>query len=208
MQFDPDTFRIMYVPTVRVDAKMTDADYGLWTTRISQLISRRLDRKGLIHTVSFPRRDRLVRQSRFKDIMDSNYDGDITAKVVDRFKIAEPPKVLVSPSVTTGYDFPGDSCEYQILGKVPFPDPRGKLNKARQERDREYSYYVAMQGLMQAIGRIHRGRDDQSESFIIDDHFAWFIERYGHLAPRWFHSFLKTSNQPPEPLPKLQRRHD
>ena len=38
--------------------------------------------------------------------------------------------VLVSPSVSTGYDFPGRECEWQFICKVPFPDGRAKIQQA------------------------------------------------------------------------------
>ncbi|KKM88043.1 hypothetical protein LCGC14_1262910, partial [marine sediment metagenome] len=56
----PSTFPIerrpvIYIPTIRVDHRATPADLALWVGRIDQIIGQRLDRKGIVHTVSYAR---------------------------------------------------------------------------------------------------------------------------------------------------------
>ena len=112
-----------------------------------------------------------------------------------------PPKILLSPSVTTGYDFPYDDCRYQILGKLPYPDTRDPLTKARAKGDKEYTAYVTMQALMQSCGRSVRSADDFAENFIIDDNILWFMSSFGHFATQWFRQAFKSSRLIPEPPP-------
>jgi hypothetical protein len=40
---------------------------------------------------------------------------------VATFKRRKAPAFLVSPSMTTGWDFPYDQCRWQIIAKVPIP---------------------------------------------------------------------------------------
>ncbi|MBU6231691.1 hypothetical protein KGP36_03400 [Patescibacteria group bacterium] len=200
-EFDSDFDRkrcpIYWIPTMRVDVRATDLSQ-LWI-RLDQIMSRRRDRKGIIHTISYARRDDILARSRYAANMLTNIRGELPTTVVEVFRKAGPGTVLVSPSVSTGYDFPGKDCEWQFICKIPFPDGRSKIIKARQEYDKEYGPYSAMQSMVQSFGRGMRSREDQCEGFVADDHLAWFLPRYGHLAPRSFHSHFRKVDVVPAP---------
>lgn len=200
--FDVARCPIYYIPTMRVDFRNKDLS-NLWV-RMDQVISPRRDRKGIIHTVSYQRQQDILRSSRHAHFMLSNARGTPATSTVEVFKSMAPGSILVSPSLSTGYDFPGRDCEWQIMCKIPFPDGRSKINKARELDDPEYGPYQAMQTLVQAFGRGMRSKEDQCESFIFDDHVSWFVPRYRHLAPSSFHRQFKrveTLPQPPKRLP-------
>lgn len=199
--FNPQRCPIYYVPTMRVDIRAKDLSM-LWL-RLDQIAARRTDRKGIVHTISYARRDEIVGRSRFGRHMLVNPQGEAATGMVDQFKADGPGTILVSPSVGAGFDFPGRDCEWQFVCKIPFPDSRTKIQKARQEDDKEYGPYQAMNKLVQIFGRGMRSRNDQCENFIGDDHLEWFLPRYGHLAPKWFHGFYKRVTVIPPPPPKL-----
>ena len=123
--------------------------------------------------------------------------GDVEGQV-EMFKRADPPAVLVSPAMATGFDFPGDVCRYQIIGKLAYPDTRNRITKARSKGDVDYGAYIAMQELIQAVGRAVRDKEDWAESFIIDDNVGWFMKRYGRtFSPFWFReAFVKQAMVP------------
>lgn len=187
---------VYWIPTVRMDHRIDNAGMGLWLSRIDQIIWPRIARKGVIHTVSYERMQRIINTSDYRGIM-LHHTRQNTMEMVGKFKEAPPPSILVSPSVVTGYDFPYDECEWQIIGKVPFPDGRSKVMKARQDLDPEYSTYITMQALVQACGRGMRAPDDRCECFIIDDHAQWFLNKAKHLAPDWFLKAIRRSNTIP-----------
>lgn len=199
--FDPQRCPIYYIPTMRVDARAKDL--GMLWVRLDQIISRRRDRKGIIHTISYARRDDILARSRYANSMMINAKGVPATSMVEVFKAAGPGTILISPSVGTGYDFPGKDCEWQFICKIPFPDGRSKIIKARQEDDKEFGPYGAMQSMVQAFGRGTRSKEDQCENFIGDEHLDWFLPKYRHLAPKSFHQFFRrveTLPQPPLPL--------
>ncbi len=117
--------------------------------------------------------------------------------MVDRFKRSDPPSILVSPSMVTGYDFPYDDARYQVIGKIAFPDGRSEVMKARHAKDPEYGYYLAMQSLIQACGRGMRAPDDTCDCFITDDHFSWFMGKCRKMAPKWFLDAVRTTRTIP-----------
>jgi Rad3-related DNA helicase len=140
--------------------------------------------------------------SEYRDRMIS-HDSNTAKSAVEKFKSAGPGAILISPSMTTGYDFPFDQCEYQVILKIPFPDSRSPVTQARTLVDKDYSAYIAMQELVQAVGRGMRAEDDSCETFVIDNNAAWFVPKYKDMAPKWFHEAYRKLNTLPEPLAKL-----
>ena len=107
----------------QVNFRMQEAHIRMWVSLIDRLIGSRCDRKGIVHTTSFQRANWLKTYSRYSSRLLLNESGT-TRSVVTQFVDSKSPLVLVSPSVTTGYDFPYDACEFQVIGKIPFPDLR------------------------------------------------------------------------------------
>lgn len=178
---------IVHVPSVRMRYSMSESDEKLWVARIDQIISRRLDRKGIIFTVSYRRRDQLLRTSEYSRLMMSHSTKDVV-DVVRRFKEAAAPRILVSPAVTSGWDFPADSgVRYLIIGKVPYPDTSDPVSVARHEEDKEWSSFQAMDTLVQESGRATRSPSDKAEVLVVDDSIKWFMMLYGkRMAPKWY----------------------
>lgn len=189
---------VVYVPTVKMRYDMTLDQMRWWVTKIDQIIDKRLDVKGIVHTTSYKRAQFLKRNSRhgLKMVLP---ESATTRMVVADFIRRSSPGILVSPAVTTGFDFPGDACRFQIIGKIPFPDTRSKVLQAREKLDKDYGPYQAMQTVVQSAGRGMRGADDWCETFILDDNWTWFWARYRHFAPRWFQNAVRTSQTIPAP---------
>lgn len=200
--FDPSRCPIYYVPTMWVDVR-AESLAMLWI-RLDQIAARRTDRKGIVHTISYARRDEIVSTSRFAHSMLINPRGEASTGIVNQFKRSGPGTILVSPSVGAGFDFPMTDCEWQFVCKIPFPDGRSKIMKARQEDDKEYGPYQAMTKLVQIFGRGMRSKRDRCENFIGDMHLDWFLPKYRHLAPKSFHNFFKRVEVLPQPPPRLE----
>lgn len=198
----------------RIDHRSTNSDYQQLIGRMDTIISRRLDRKGIIHPTSYDRQQMIAANSRYADIMLLPKGQGLT-NMLKTFRESDPPSILNSPAVTTGYDFPGNQCEYQFLVKVPFIDTRSPIMQARAKADPEYASYLTAQTLVQTCGRAMRGIEDQCESFLMDQHANWFFKGkttdwkgkttggYRHLFPEWFLRQLVYPKGPPAPPPKL-----
>jgi len=200
--FPVESRPIIHIPTARISFRSTEADMRQWTSRIDQIIQGRQDRKGILHTVSYDRRNKVLASTRFRDQMFS-HDSHTTRSAVQAFRRADPPAVLISPSMVTGWDFPGDDCEYMIIGKIGFMDTRSAIEGARSKDDPEYVAYEAMQQLVQACGRGMRAEDDRCEVLIIDDNAKWFVPKNRHFAPQWFTDAWVWGSTIPRPLEKL-----
>jgi len=188
------------VPCVRVDNKTTDDELATWVVKIDNIIEKRKGRRGLIHTVSYARRDYIRKHSRHSKRM-IWHDPRDTAFTIDSFKRGDyDGTILISPSATCGYDFPYNQCRFIIICKVPFPDARSKILKARCKQDKDYAMYLAMQELVQGSGRGMRAPDDWCEILCVDDNFNWYYRKYSRFAPKWFGDSIRYVKLAPDPL--------
>lgn len=153
---------------------------------IDEVCEDRDDRRGLVHSVSFARGRFIVERSTQAHRMILHEPRQPLADVLRRFRGAGPTAILVSPSITTGVDFPHDDARFQILPKLPFPDQRSNIMKARLRSTPRYSDLFTMTTLVQACGRINRAEDDWGETVVTDGHVDWWYRRNRDLAPEWF----------------------
>lgn len=184
---------VFSVPTVRVGRKMVLGEERIWVNRIDQIIEKEAidkNHKGIIHSVSYDRAQLIFAMSKHSDIIEI-HDRKKAKYAIERYRRADPPYVLLSPSVSTGWDFPMDEARFQIIAKMPFIDSRPAVIGARARADRQYLDYVALVTLIQMCGRGVRSEDDYCITYIIDDNFGdWFYRRNRKLIPKWFRSAL------------------
>lgn len=206
----PSTFPVerrpvYHIPAIQMNYRNENDEVKLsWLMNImDRIIQRRTDKRAIIHTVSYKRRNYAQRMSRFASLMVSHDSYDARQKI-DQFKKGDTAPILISPSVSTGYDFPYQQCEYQIILKIPFPDTRDEVTKRRCQEDESYGPYTAIQELVQMVGRGMRAADDQCETFILDDNIRWFLPKWREFVPKWFmDSYRPIDGMIPAPLPKL-----
>ena len=204
--FDPKRSPVYFMKTdrIKVDRNITEGQRKIWMNWIDWIIQDRTDRKGIIHSVSYKARDYIMENSEWRDLM-VTHETATAARVVKAFMAAEPPLILVSPSVTTGWDFKHDLCRYQILTKCPWPNMADKVLILRQEADPEYATYMMAQQIVQAFGRGMREEDDFCENFLTDWSFARFASRkcsqdIRDLFPAGFWNLLRWMDRLPAPL--------
>ncbi len=198
--FDPKRRPLIYVPTTTVDRRMTEGQVRIWLNRIDAIIDRRLDRKGIIHTRSYERARIIAERSRHRRLM-LTHNSRGTRAVVEQFKRSAAPRILVSPSIEEGYDFPMDECRYQIIAKVPFVDSRSLVIRARAKSDKTYLNYLTALSIIQQVGRGMRAESDMCETFIVDDHISWFWPAAKKLLPSWFRAAWRKDATVPDATP-------
>lgn len=190
---------IYVVPSIRMSYKTSDAELRIWMSRIDQIIRKWMAMgKGIIHSVSYNRCRFILAHSEFSEYM-MYHDSRTTRHVVEEFKRAKTPRILVSPSVSTGYDFPFDAARWQIIAKVPYPDSRSAVIQAKRELDGDYETYAAIQTITQMAGRIHRAEDDLSATFVVDDNVKRLLYRHKAQFPKWFMDAIQYVDAIPDP---------
>lgn len=133
-----------------------------------------------------------------------------TVPVVDKLFLGVQDVIAVSTTTKTlvaeGFATHNSDAEYGIMAKVPFPDQRSKILRARAKLDKEYPFYLAMLDIVQASGRGMRAADDQHEFFLVDQMWSWFVAKYKKFAPLWFLEACKSIEKIPDPPPPLTPR--
>lgn len=190
---------LIHLPTVKMNYRIGEMENRIWLARLDSIIESRLESKGIIHTVSYSRRDLVLERSKFAAHMLTHQTKN-TESVVRSFKSAPAPAILVSPSMVTGWDFPDDECRWQVIVKMPYPDIRGEITKERSKKDKDFINYKVAQQLIQTTGRGCRSAEDKCETFVIDNNIVWFLERNRHLLVEWFGGAYRVERSIPEPI--------
>lgn len=199
--FSPSRRPTITVPSIQMNYRNEQDDDLMmqWLRVLDRVIEDRLDRKGIIHAVSYKRARFIIDNSRHRSAMMVHHSHN-RDQVVREFRDADPPAILVSPSVDTGYDFPGDICRYQVIAKIPFASVRDRIIKARQDRDKDYGLYLAAQTLVQMTGRAVRSESDWAETLILDDQAFWFVSKVRKFLPQWWTEAYRREDGVPKPL--------
>lgn len=196
--FDPRRRPLVWIPTTRVDHRMTDGQRYLLSQRVDSIIEHAAASgagNGVIHTQSYDRAMEISRNSRYQPLLITHRNSKELRDAVDRFKATSASgefAVLVSPSVREGFDFGHNQCRWQIIIKVPFADSRDPLTKARLVNDKMYRYILVAQEMIQMVGRGVRSVDDYATTFILDNHWGDYVQ-WKAPFPGWFKAAFVTS---------------
>lgn len=193
---------IYFWPVVKMNKNTTFEENLLMVAIIDSIIEQRLDRKGMIHTVSFQRAKFLLEHSRYANLMITNGTSNGQA-TLQKFRAAKYPAILVTPSMGTGVDLPFKDCEYTIIPKMPFESP-SRVSEERAKTDKFEWVYNAAESVIQYIGRAMRDPKDQNECFILDANFEMFRTRFHKMIPSWIWETVQLIGCLPQPLEALK----
>jgi len=96
------------------------------------------------------------------------------------------PSVLISPSMTEGFDFKADLARWQIVTKMPYPYLGDQQVAAMKERNPDWYALQTASTIIQACGRIVRDETDHGVTYILDSDFSMLWDRHSHFFPPWF----------------------
>ena len=100
--------------------------------------------------------------------------------------------VIISPSMTEGFDFAGELARWQIIAKIAWPYLGDKQVEARRAVDPDWYAMKAAIATIQACGRICRSKEDWGVTYILDSDLGWLMEKNAHLFPKWFTQAFAT----------------
>lgn len=194
--FDCSRRPIIIYPVCRMDRNTPTGDLARLAKTIAKILLARIDRKGIIHTVSYARAVWLVEQLKKYgvpvDYIHTHKTGSYRQAVAS-FKRTKAPGVLVSPAITTGVDFPHAECRFIIIPKLPYPDTRGQLHRLRAKAFKGYTNRLTAISLLQSAGRGMRSHTDWCEVLILDKHWQHFRKRI--KWPEWLSSALVNGTE-------------
>lgn len=94
--------------------------------------------------------------------------------------------VLISPSMTEGFDLKGDLARFQIIAKVQFPYLGDPQVMAKKDRDPDWYSMQAVMSIIQAVGRGVRSETDHCVTYVLDSDFKMLYDRNRNFFPKWF----------------------
>lgn len=184
--FDRRKRPVVYLPTVAVDYRMSAGAKWKLVRRVDEIIEAAIDQGagcGVIHTGSYERNREIVSGSRFAPlIITHGRNSREYQAAIGRYKemaLGGKFAVIASPRMQEGVDLKDRLGRWQVIVKMPSPDSRDPLTKARME-DPGYRDMVVAEKFKQMVGRLVRGMGDWGVTFVLDDHWgkhmSWQLE--------------------------------
>ena len=169
----PECRRLVKVPDMpALNFRTMDEHLPGLVQRIEEIAVANRGHAGVVHCHSYRLRtqiwERLHERVRARIV---THDRGELPDAMARFRGAvhqgEAP-ILLSPTATTGVDFPDDMARWQVIAKFPWPSFGSRIVKRRAEADPEWPLRTACATLAQTIGRGVRSADDWCETWVLD----------------------------------------
>jgi Rad3-related DNA helicase len=147
--------------------------------QIEEISSHHTDENGLIHSVSYPRAERIQESLGKSNVMIDEREVDTDA-IITKWQNSDK-DILVSPTMTEGVDLHGDRCRWQVLLKAPFAfygDNRVSY-LLNEENEWQWYYEETAIDIIQAVGRAVRGPEPEEAAsfYVIDEKFGDVMNR-------------------------------
>jgi ATP-dependent DNA helicase DinG len=203
---DPEKARVVQYPmpfpadqrpihTETVVGKMSQGGYEDHRTgvveRLRALSRKHRGERGLVHTASYDRAQDLHRRfSENSQCHTRHRDVDLWEQI-DEWQASDD-DLFFSPAAMDGVDLPGDECRWQVLLKVPYPQPSDpRVRFLLDEREAwDWYYEVTCQDVQQSVGRGVRSMDDECEYYVLDASFFDVLQRVS--VPDWFDAAIRS----------------
>lgn len=155
---------------------------------VNEILDKHGDHKGIIHTHSFKICKYIVDNIdiRHKDRVIHHMFGKKRDDALEEYTKSDMPKVLISPSSTTGIDMKDDLCRFQIIAKVPYPFLGDKRVKALLDRKKTWYAWKTAISIIQAYGRGMRHKNDWCKTYMLDSAWDPFYTRNVKMFPTYF----------------------
>jgi Rad3-related DNA helicase len=196
-EFKPENSPIYFTRSWNGNGKVFDIDNAV--DAVSKILAHHPDQKGIIHTVNYKIADILV--DRCQVLLDNFNNRLVTHRSHDRGDVlrgylnTSDPRVLVSPSMDRGISLDGDKCRFSIIAKTPFLFLGNEQVKARrfdkQVDGRAWYASMAVESMIQMVGRPVRSWDDWAVHYFIDISSAEVFNGNGGMFSRYFKQCIR-----------------
>lgn len=163
-----------------------DRNWDEVVAQIRNIAEKHEGEKGLIHTTSYKRAEKLAQFLDRDNVIVQDQDLDKSV-VIDKWYESDK-DILLSPSMTEGVDLYDDRCRWQVMMKIPYGFAGdSRVSYLLNERhDWENYNQEAMLDVMQSVGRAVRGPEDYASYYVIDQAFNKLMSKVS--TPEWFNS--------------------
>ena len=191
--FPLENRRVMARPALCLDLKHYKENIVKLPGAIDQILSEHPEEKGIIHTVSYQTANYL--QQHLGELQPENrgrllfHTPQNRLDIIKQFKESTEARVLASPSIERGEDFPDDVCRFIVIAKLPhlyLGDPQVKRRLYGHRDGNAWYTQKTAAALVQMSGRGVRHTNDRCVTYILDSTFsAWYAKNRG-ILPKWW----------------------
>lgn len=188
-KFPVENRRIHFIPSVKPTGgkNAMQSWKGDMLSVVNDICDKHKGEKGIIHTHNFYIAELLVEESKHKNRMLFQKNFLDKSKMLKEHEDSED-SIIVAPAMHEGLDLKNDLSRFQIVCKMPFPNFfEDKQLAARKEIDDNFYVWLTSLKLVQSVGRSIRSAEDWASTYIIDQSFGWWYNRYkSSMIPKWF----------------------
>jgi Rad3-related DNA helicase len=156
--------------------------------QIMKILDHHKNHRGIIHThnfeIAYYIRDNIDEKYLERLVFQDNFR---TRYEMLEYHAQHPNSVIVAPAMHEGLDLKDDLSRFQILCKVPYPNPKAdKRLEIRMKESWQYYAWLTCLKLVQSYGRSVRSEEDWALTYILDSQFKTFYNQTKFMLPEWF----------------------
>lgn len=165
--------------------------------KLMELLDQYTQVRVLVHAVSGELAEDLykgfTRTHRYRAILHTG--GDKTAALAKFSELMPGNQVLISPSVSEGFDGKDGLCRVNIIPKVSFAYLGDPVVAALAAEDPVWYAETAARTIVQQYGRAMRHKDDYGITYILDEDFNRLYTHHRKLFPKWFQDAVAVGDK-------------
>ena len=170
--------------------KNYDATLPKLVRKLERVFAKHPDEKGIVHCQSYKTMKHITdhfRGSEFgRRIISHDSGPNSKRQALAEHTSSSRPTILLSPSMTEGYDLKDDLSRFQVVAKMPFASLWDPYVKTRMQLDKDWYRWQTALTLVQSLGRSVRSKEDYAVSYIIDGDFSFFVKDAQDILPDWW----------------------
>jgi Rad3-related DNA helicase len=183
--FDSKKSPIIYIPITSLNYTHIDENIPKLIPIINNILENHLNEKGIIHCGNYKICKFLKENLKNKRLLIKK-ENETNENLIKRHTTNKKPTVILSPSLTTGVDLKDDLSRFQIIIKMPWLSLND--NRIAEKNKRYGGWYLTqmMNELIQACGRSTRTEEDYSTTYVLDNSFFKWCNKYKYYLSKQF----------------------
>ena len=189
LTFPKENRPIHYIPCGKIKHDDMDSTMAPFCHAISEILEHHKNEKGIIFVSSYKQMNCILNQINDPLRLTTHIDSKDKESALIKHKNTEN-SVLISPSMSEGVDLKDDLSRFQIIIKMPFPSLESNFVKRKSILLPDWYAYQTLLTLIQSTGRSIRNENDFSVTYILDENFLWFYNKWKKFIPKYWSDAL------------------
>jgi ATP-dependent DNA helicase DinG len=195
--FDPKNRRVVVFGVGQMGRKFQEETMPLVLKAVDKIVDKHKAERGIIHGHSYDICNKINAHLQNGDhghrvIFPTK--ADQREEAFNRHAAMEG-SILITPSMTEGFDFKDELARWQIMPKIPWPSLGDRQVKAKADMDPDWYSCETVKAVIQTCGRICRNVNDYGMTYVLDDDFWYLYKKAEHMFPKWFKESIVNARE-------------